>query len=343
MYCSNCGKELGPDANFCASCGSPNVTRRTAQNMLEKTSVVGVATPDVASSWVRFANYILDRIFSLIFILAVFFLIGIIIGITGYDVEKISSYEWFLGIFALIVYYTLFEAIWQKTPGKFITGTKVVTRDGSKPNFSNILGRSLARFVPFDAFSFLFTPIGWHDSLSKTLVVPKAYSAADVKKIKLDRKSPTSIGLVVVFVFVLIATIGLLSTLAVVALNSAREKSRDSKRVADVKQIQTALELYYADHDEYPEATGGAILGRTSASTLCASGFRTACFGGETVYMGDVPSAPTPSDGGCLANDNSYFYHRRESTTDYTLTFCLGGSVGDLGAGFHTATSQGIR
>ena len=47
---------------------------------------------------------------------------------------------------------------------------------------------------------------------------------------------------------VVIAIIGILSTLAVVALQNARSKARDSKRVADVKQIQTALELYFNDN-----------------------------------------------------------------------------------------------
>ena len=51
-------------------------------------------------------------------------------------------------------------------------------------------------------------------------------------------------GFTLIELLVVIAIIGLLSTLAVVALNNARMKSRDAKRVSDVKQIQTALELY---------------------------------------------------------------------------------------------------
>ena len=67
---------------------------------------------------------------------------------------------------------------------------------------------------------------------------------------------------------VVIAIIGLLATLAVVALNNARAKSRDAKRVADIKQVQTALELFFNDKGRYPTAAefnAGSIF---STSTL---------------------------------------------------------------------------
>lgn len=51
---------------------------------------------------------------------------------------------------------------------------------------------------------------------------------------------------------VVIAIIGLLAAIVLIALNQARVKSRDAKRVADIRQIQTALELYYSDNGAYP-------------------------------------------------------------------------------------------
>ena len=63
-------------------------------------------------------------------------------------------------------------------------------------------------------------------------------------------------GFTLIELLVVIAIIGLLSTLAVVALSSARSKSRDAKRIADVKQVQTALELFYNDAQSYPQGTG---------------------------------------------------------------------------------------
>ena len=48
--------------------------------------------------------------------------------------------------------------------------------------------------------------------------------------------------------------LALLSTLAVVALGSAREKARDARRVSDIRQIQVGLELYNADKGSYPSS-----------------------------------------------------------------------------------------
>jgi general secretion pathway protein G len=156
-------------------------------------------------------------------------------------------------------------------------------------------------------------------------------------------------GFTLIELLVVIAIIGLLSTLAVVALNSARQKSRDSKRVADIKQIQTALELYFADNNQYPAQASAAELGVAATRTLCSTGagagtFNATCTG--TTYMGLVPAKPSPNDGTCAASgnpSNAYMYVSTTPFSSYTITFCLGGQVGDLPAGAHTANPNGIQ
>jgi type II secretory pathway pseudopilin PulG len=54
---------------------------------------------------------------------------------------------------------------------------------------------------------------------------------------------------------VVIAIIGILSTLLLLQLNTARRKARDAKRVADVNQTRSALELYYDDNGQYLQQT----------------------------------------------------------------------------------------
>ncbi len=49
-----------------------------------------------------------------------------------------------------------------------------------------------------------------------------------------------------------IAIIGILSSIVLVSLGSAKASARDAKRVSDVKNIQIALALYYNDNLKYP-------------------------------------------------------------------------------------------
>jgi len=80
--------------------------------------------------------------------------------------------DFIFGCLFIFIYYVGFETIWQRTPGKFITGTKVIRSDGSKPSLGIIFGRTLMRFVPFEAFSFLGARVyGWHDRCSGTYLI----------------------------------------------------------------------------------------------------------------------------------------------------------------------------
>ena len=76
-----------------------------------------------------------------------------------------------MGIVIVTAYYTVLEGFTGRTLGKFITRTYVVTAEGLKPGFLTILGRTLCRFIPFEALTFLFSSVGFHDRLSHTRVV----------------------------------------------------------------------------------------------------------------------------------------------------------------------------
>ena len=141
-------------------------------------------------------------------------------------------------------------------------------------------------------------------------------------------------GFTLIELLVVIAIIGLLSTLAVVSLNNARQKSRDAKRVSDIKQIQTALELYFADQNLYPVAAADVTLGATGAKTLSSTGGWSDTAGGTT-YMGAVPANQGP--GGA-----AYVYAISNGDT-YSISFTLEGATGGLPLGAHTATPSGIQ
>ena len=134
------------------------------------TPAIEKSSMEYASKGARFANYIVDIIvcYLLIFLIAM----GLaIIAPEAFDDNMESATFNILILFLFIAYYVIFENTWGKTPGKFITRTHVVTETGERPTLANIIGRSLCRFIPFDAFTFLTSTIGWHDSISKTCVV----------------------------------------------------------------------------------------------------------------------------------------------------------------------------
>ncbi len=133
---------------------------------------------------------------------------------------------------------------------------------------------------------------------------------------------------------VVIAIIGLLATVAVIALGSARAKARDSKRIADVRNIQSALEQYFSDAGSYPLEYPSAVpLGIGLNNSICSGGPTNAgmpgtCTGaGNTTYMGLIPAYPLPAPAGtndCVTAgpENAYCYFASVADT-YTLTFSL--------------------
>ncbi|MCK5061122.1 type II secretion system protein [Candidatus Parcubacteria bacterium] len=155
-------------------------------------------------------------------------------------------------------------------------------------------------------------------------------------------------GFTLIELLVVIAIIGLLSTLAVVALNNARQKSRDAKRVADIKQVQTALELFFNDQQGYPNSAAAALpLGVSSQSCLGAGGFGAAGACTNPVYMAQVPSYPEPfTDNTCTAATSGYTYTTLNPATGlpstYRISYCLGADTGGVDVGVNIACEGGI-
>lgn len=134
--------------------------------------------------------------------------------------------------------------------------------------------------------------------------------------------------IILVCILIGVAFIGLLSTLATVALGSARIKARDSKRMSDLKQVQTALELYHVDQNVYP-ASSEAVLGTADYACLNTKGWQPAgCF---DPYMGVIPTDP---------NSGEYVYSSNGDT--YEITASLEGDVNGL-KGQVKLTPEGIE
>lgn len=105
-------------------------------------------------------------------------------------------------------------------------------------------------------------------------------------------------GFTFVELLVVITIIAVLMAIATVAYSSTMTKSRDAKRLSDLEQIRSALEICRSEDGYYP--INGSVV----------SGSALTC-GGGAVNLSRVPTGP---------KGDVYNYVRGASTLSYTLT-----------------------
>ncbi len=104
--------------------------------------------------------------------------------------------------------------------------------------------------------------------------------------IVLKRRAFTLVELLVV-----ISIIGLLSTIAMASMSSARARSRDAKRIADLKAVRVALEAYGIDNGAYPTCGQACVATYCDCTTVGWGGSFTA-MEIKPNYMATIPTDP---------------------------------------------------
>jgi len=107
-------------------------------------------------------------------------------------------------------------------------------------------------------------------------------------------------GFTLIEMLIVITIIALLASLILVGMGGARQKARDARRIADLHNVQNALELYFSKNGMYPTsiANWDALI-----TALTGAG----------VGISQVPKDP-------LNNTTYYYRYGADSTgTDYVL------------------------
>lgn len=123
-------------------------------------------------------------------------------------------------------------------------------------------------------------------------------------------------GFTLIELLVVITIIGVLTTLVTTNFVGVRQRARDAQRKADIRQLQSALELFRTDEGIYPINNSTHRLNSTACPT--SSSF-TDSEGNGTVYMTKIPCDPL---GSSIYNSGNYYYYSLDGLT-YTLAVCL--------------------
>lgn len=150
-------------------------------------------------------------------------------------------------------------------------------------------------------------------------------------------------GFTLIELLVVIAIIGLLATLAVVSMSSARAKARDAKRVSDIRQMATILDVEDAASPN-TSLNGCNTAGIQNTRACTGPGdvnqFTGAAFTdptGTTVCTNTITAA-SPCQYAISSNSGA----AAPKTNDYQICFGLEQAQGTLVAGEHNVGPSGL-
>jgi prepilin-type N-terminal cleavage/methylation domain-containing protein len=120
-------------------------------------------------------------------------------------------------------------------------------------------------------------------------------------------------GFTLIEILIVVAIIAILSSVVLVGLGPTQQSGRDARRLSDLHEIQTGLELYYGKCGVYP-GTSAANGCPTTFTTVGYSGM-SAALTGSGIGVSSVPQDPTAG--------HSYSYGTNSVGSSYLLMATL--------------------
>jgi len=140
-------------------------------------------------------------------------------------------------------------------------------------------------------------------------------------------------GFTLVELMIVITVIAILAAIAVASFTRVQKQARDTKRKADVRALQTALQVYFTEKGAYPISASPTII-TTPLNVLTT----------PTAYISTLPTAP----GGTTGTNVSYMYISSDGTkyglcNQMEVNYTNGGVVGATMWWANTANGTGAE
>jgi len=249
MFCPKCGTSNPDGAKFCMSCqatlgASPETAALASDEIL------------YAGFWERFAALFIDNILLSAVTIPVFFIIGIIAGLTGasspsnLDALLIAAY--LLPLLVSAAYFISMESgVQGATFGKRLLKLRVVDTDGNRIGKGRALGRWLAH-----ALSYITLYIGYfmQPFTAKKQALHDMVSGTTVVKTEKTSNTVAIVIAVIAMFFVFIFVAGILAAVAIPAYQDYTIKARTNVAMVIGQQATMAVEEYYTRTGRVPSS-----------------------------------------------------------------------------------------
>lgn len=126
-------------------------------------------------------------------------------------------------------------------------------------------------------------------------------------------------GFTLIEILIVVAIIAILASVVLVGLGPTQRAGRDARRISDLRQTQTGLELYYSKCGFYPGTAALAACGAANNAAATTWAAMSASLTGSSIGVNQIPNDPNTAA--------TYFYGTPGASAN---TYTIGATLEDV-------------